>query len=404
MSNLQSETIAGIAKRSDRLDRFIRQIDRLEFGTLELHACGRSFTLNGEHPGPAGSLDIHRLNPLLRRLLLKGDLGLAEAYLEGDWSSPDLTGLMTLFARNQHRLNAVSGMSQLARLAMRGYHWYRRNTRKGSARNIMAHYDLGNDFYALWLDRGMTYSSAIFQHQDESLDSAQATKYTRLLDILEAQPGQRILEIGCGWGGLAIAAAERGIQVDAVTLSPAQLAWAERRIEERGLGDFVKLSLQDYRNLSGSYDHIVSIEMFEAVGEAYWSTYMEIVRRLLKPGGRAALQVITIAEQAFDNYRRNPDFIQRYIFPGGMLPTSTHLLEHAQGAGLQCLRDDGFGRDYAETLRRWQDNFNRNWGIIQAMGFDECFQRMWRYYLSYCEAGFLYGHIDLRQVLFARPG
>jgi cyclopropane-fatty-acyl-phospholipid synthase len=170
------------------------------------------------------------------------------------------------------------------------------------------------------------------------------------------------------------------------------------------LGDFVKLSLQDYRNLSGSYDHIVSIEMFEAVGEAYWSTYMEIVRRLLKPGGRAALQVITIAEQAFDNYRRNPDFIQRYIFPGGMLPTPTHLLEHAQGAGLQCLQDDGFGRDYAETLRRWQDNFNRNWGIIQALGFDERFRRMWRYYLSYCEAGFLSGHIDLRQVLFARPG
>lgn len=404
MSNLQSETIAWIAKRSDRLDRFIRQIDRLEFGTLELHVCGRSFTLNGEHPGPAGSLDIHRLNPLLRRLLLKGDLGLAEAYLEGEWSSPDLTGLLTLFARNQHRLNAVSGMSQLARLAMRGYHWYRRNTRKGSARNIMAHYDLGNDFYALWLDRGMTYSSAIFQHHGESLDSAQATKYTRLLDMLEAQPGQRILEIGCGWGGFAIAAAERGIQVDAVTLSPAQLAWAERRIEERGLGDFVTLSLQDYRNLSGSYDHIVSIEMFEAVGEAYWSTYMEIVRRLLKPGGRAALQVITIAEQAFDDYRRNPDFIQRYIFPGGMLPTSTHLLEHAQGAGLQYLRDDGFGRDYAETLRRWQDNFGRNWGIIQALGFDERFQRMWRYYLSYCEAGFLSGHIDLRQVLFARPG
>jgi cyclopropane-fatty-acyl-phospholipid synthase len=397
----QSLAILGIGKTNDRLDRFIKQIDRLEHGTLELTVNGRTYTLNGEHPGPAGRIEIHQFNSLLRRLFVTGDLGLAEAYIDGEWSSPDLTSLLLLLARNQQRLTGFSSMSRLARLLMRGYHWTRRNTRTGSARNIMAHYDLGNAFYAQWLDTGMTYSSAIFNRPNESLEEAQDNKYQRLLDMLDVKPGQHILEIGCGWGGFAVAAAQRGIQVDAITLSPAQLAWAERRVEALQLEQLIKLSLTDYRDLQGSYDHIVSIEMFEAVGERYWPTYMDTLQRLLKPGGRAALQVITINEQAYDGYRRNPDFIQRYIFPGGMLPTQTHLVQHARAAGMSCLDNAGFGLDYAETLRRWHAGFSANWDIIQALGFDERFRRTWRYYLSYCEAGFLSGHIDLRQVVLS---
>jgi cyclopropane-fatty-acyl-phospholipid synthase len=402
MSTL-NQAILGIGRGRDRLDRFIKRLDRLEYGSLELRIGGRSFTLNGEHLGPAGCIEIRHMDSVLRRLLLKGDLGLAEAYIDGAWSSPDLTGLLLLLARNQHRLADLAGRSRLVRLLMRVYHWSRRNSPAGSARNIQAHYDLGNAFYAQWLDSSMTYSSAIFSHPDESLESAQEHKYLRLLDLLEVKPGQRILEIGCGWGGFAVTAARQGIDVDGVTLSPSQLTWAQRRIDSLNLGDRVRLSLEDYRNLQGRYDHIVSIEMFEAVGEAYWSTYMEILMRLLKPGGRAALQVITIDESAFDNYRRNPDFIQRYIFPGGMLPTVSHLQGLARAAGLRCLDDAGFGAHYAETLRRWHDSFSRQ-STTLALAYDESFLRMWSYYLSYCEAGFRTGHIDLHQSLFENPG
>ena len=317
----QSQAIPGIGRGRDRLDRFIRKLDRLEAGTLELQIGARRFNLNGEQPGPAGRMEIQDFNALARRLLFKGDLGLAESFIYGEWSSPDLSGLLLLLARNQHRLRDLSTMSPLVRLLMRAYHWSRRNSRQGSSRNIRAHYDLGNAFYAQWLDTGMTYSSAIFRHPKEPLETAQDHKYDRLLGLLEARPGERILEIGCGWGGLAVAAARRGLNVDGVTLSPAQLQWARHRIDTLGLGDRVNLYLNDYRNLQGRYDHIVSIEMFEAVGEAYWSTYMQTLKRLLRPGGRAALQYITIAESGFEHYRRNPDFIQRYIFPGGMLPT-----------------------------------------------------------------------------------
>lgn len=404
MNSSSTQVINGVGKSTDRLDRFIKQIDRLEFGTLELQVSGRTYTLNGEHPGPSGRIEIHHLSRLLRRLFFNGSLGLAESYLNADWDSPNLTGLLLLLVRNRQRLSSTWGMSRLSRLAMRLYHWSRRNTVKGSARNIMDHYDLGNAFYAQWLDPGMTYSSAIFQHADESLESAQANKYDRILDLLQAKPGERILEIGCGWGGFAVTAAQRGISVDAITLSPAQLAWAERRVEALHLHDLISLSLTDYRELHGSYDHIVSIEMFEAVGEAYWSDYMETIKRNLKPGGRAALQVITIEQQAFAAYRRNPDFIQRYIFPGGMLPTAEHLSTLTESAGLEMMQDACFGQDYAATLHRWHDSFRKEWNTIQALGFDNRFRRLWSYYLSYCEAGFICRHIDLHQVLLHNPG
>jgi cyclopropane-fatty-acyl-phospholipid synthase len=267
----------------------------------------------------------------------------------------------------------------------------------------MAHYDLGNAFYAQWLDWGMTYSSGIFIEAGEGLESAQANKYQRILDLLDAKPGDRILEIGCGWGGFAVTAASQGMLVDGITLSQSQLAWAQRRVEALDLTDRVNLSLKDYRKLNGNYDHIVSIEMFEAVGEAYWSDYMDTLKANLKPGGRAALQVITIDDHQFESYRRTPDFIQRYIFPGGMLPADRHLRSLPQAAGLHVTRDDRFGLDYAKTLQLWRRNFAQSWETVRALGFDERFRRMWRYYLSYCEAGFKAGTIDLHQVLLTNP-
>jgi len=398
----QSQAIPRIGRAHDRLDRFIRRLDRLEYGTLELQIGARRFTLNGEQTGPAGRMEIHDFSAVVRRLLLKGDLGLAESYIDGEWDSPDLSGLLLLLARNQHRLSDLSRMSPLVRLLMRAYHWRRRNTRQGSSRNIRAHYDLGNAFYAQWLDAGMTYSSALFRHPEESLEAAQDHKYHRLLGLLEARAGDRILEIGCGWGGFAVTAARHGLNVDAVTLSPKQLEWARHRVGALGLGHRIKLSLCDYRNLQGRYDHIVSIEMFEAVGQAYWPTYMQTLKRLLRPGGRAALQIITIDDSKFENYRRNPDFIQRYIFPGGMLPTPTHVQEHARAAGLRCLQDGGFGMHYAETLQRWNSAFERTRSTLE-LAYDDHFLRMWRYYLSYCEAGFRAAHIDLHQTLLQNP-
>jgi cyclopropane-fatty-acyl-phospholipid synthase len=270
---------------------------------------------------------------------------------------------------------------------------------RGSRRNIQAHYDRGNDFYRLWLDPTMTYSSALFEGRECDLQEAQRRKYARLLALLGARPGQRVLEIGCGWGGFALEAARRGISVTGITLSREQLSLARRRVREAGLSGLVELRLQDYRSLACSYDHIVSIEMFEAVGEANWDTYTRTLKRCLKQGGRAAPQFITIDETAFESYRRRPDFIQRYIFPGGMLPSIERFGASVASSGLCMQRADAFGEDYARTLAEWHRRFLASEGEIAAMGFDRVFRRMWRYYLAYCEAGFRAGRIDLAQVL-----
>lgn len=282
-------------------------------------------------------------------------------------------------------------------------HGLNRNSRRGSRANIAFHYDLGNDFYRLWLDRSMTYSSAIFADPQEALAQAQVRKYRRLLDSLEAKPGDHILEIGCGWGGFAELAAREGYRITGLTLSREQLDFARQRIEAAGLSDRVELRLQDYRDLRGQFDHVVSIEMFEAVGEAYWSTYFDTVYRVLRPGGRAALQVITIDERVFDSYRRNADFIQLYIFPGGMLPSVSRFNRAAEQAGLRPGEQAFFGRDYAETLRRWHRQVVAHAEVLPALGYDERFLRTWRYYLSYCEAGFATGRTDLMQALLLKP-
>lgn len=334
------------------------------------------------------------------RILAGGDIGFAEAYRDGWLDSPDLTALLRLALRNEDALQ----LGRLGRWAARCWHKLRHlaraNSRRGSRRNIHAHYDIGNDFYRLWLDPGWTYSSAWFAG-DYSLPlaDAQARKYQRICEQLRLRPGMRVLEIGCGWGGFAEHAARLGVAVHGITISDAQLDFARRRLANEPL---VRLEHRDYRDLSGQYDAIVSIEMFEAVGERYWRGYFDTLRRCLKPGGQALAQSITIEESRFDAYRAGADFIQTFIFPGGMLPSRERFQRAAQQNGLACSNRLDFGADYAETLRRWRDAFEANLAAIRAQGFDEAFIRLWRLYLCYCEAGFDEGRIGVSQFLLER--
>lgn len=390
--------------------RILAQLDaRLQQGSLEVHTPdGRVLRAGGHAPGPDAVVRLRNWRPA-RRLAIGGNTALATSYIDGDWESPDLTSLFHLFSLNRNVMgNSVRG-TLLSRLFNSARHALRANSLEGSKRNIQFHYDLGNDFYAQWLDPSMTYSSAIFADWDNSLESAQMRKYRRLLDILEVQPGERILEIGCGWGGFAeLAARERGAMVTGVTLSREQLAYARARIASAGLSHQVQFQLTDYRDIDpaqhgGPFDHVVSIEMFEAVGEKYWQTYMDKVRDVLRPGGRAALQIITIDEAIFDAYRRGADFIQTYIFPGGMLPTLDRLKETVAAAGMVWQQQQGFGAHYARTLRLWLENFERALDENRLpAAFDERFQRIWRYYLTYCEGGFRGGGIDVQQIAFVK--
>jgi len=385
--------------------RIVDYLTRLREGSVQVSFGGaRRFEIKGREAGPASDMTIHRPVSLLRRLFWRGDLGFAESYMAGDWESETPAALLELFARNLDAYEKTESRHGLVRLASRARHWLNRNSRSGSRRNIAAHYDLGNDFYRQWLDGTMTYSAALFADANESLEVAQQRKYARILAMLGARPGQRILEIGCGWGGFAEYAARQGYRVTGLTLSREQLAYAQRRIDDAGLSERVDFRLCDYRDFDGVVDHIVSIEMFEAVGQEYWRTYFETLSQRLAPGGRAALQVITIDESQFEQYAANPGgFIQTYIFPGGMLPTKTHLVELGQSAGLS-MHDDmyPFGVDYADTLSCWFDAFGGCTEWLETRGYDERFRRMWRYYLAFCEAGFRSGDIDVVQVAFEK--
>ena len=340
---------------------------------------------------PRALLRLHRWRAV-RRLLFSGELGFAEAFIEGDWSSPDLPGFLGLMDNNAASLASVRGLA-LARLLARLRHLARRNTKRGSRRNIAAHYDLGNDFYACWLDRDMSYSSAIYRDSAMSLEQAQAAKQARILELLELSGGESILEIGCGWGGLAEAMLRRGAGVTALTLSPAQRDYARARLADAG--DRVAVRLQDYRDVSGSYDRIVSVEMIEAVGEENWPIYFRCLRDRLKPDGTAVLQAITLEESRFDTYRSGTDFIQRYIFPGGMLPTRTVMRREAARVGLVCEELETFAASYARTLAAWNERFQAAWPNIAALGYSDRFHRLWTYYLAYCRAGFTMGGIDV---------
>lgn len=368
---------------------------RLHCGTLTVVLPnGQSMTWQTRNPGPIATLRLHRWR-VLRRLLVHGDIGFAEAYMDGDWTSPDVTALIALAARNQAAIPGADGGRWPVRLLHHWQHRARANTPAGSRRNIEQHYDLGNAFYARWLDAGMSYSSALFQRPAQSLEAAQAAKQDRVLQLLDVQQGHRVLEIGCGWGGLAERLAAAGCHVTAVTLSPSQHAFAQARLAQAGLADRVDLRLQDYRGIEGSYDRIVSIEMLEAVGEAWWPTWFGLLRSCLRAGGVAVFQTIMIDDARFESYRRSADFIQRYIFPGGMLPSPRALRAQIARAGLAELEMETFGDSYARTLSLWQQRFQAAWPDIAASGFPARFKRMWEYYLAYCEAGFRAGSVDV---------
>jgi cyclopropane-fatty-acyl-phospholipid synthase len=383
----------------------------IRHGTLGITLPDGSVHLvDGGAPGPSAELAIHdRRLPL--RLLAGGNVALAEAYVDGMWSSPDLAAVMRLAAANEAELQRLLSGNRWARIAGWIAHRLRRNSRRGSRRNISAHYDLGNDFYAAWLDPTMSYSSAVFADAPaEKLPLAQARKVEMLCRALALKPGSQLLEFGCGWGFFAeTAAREFGAQVLAITLSREQFQAARRRVFEAGLAERVQVRLADYREVTGRFDAIAAVEMIEAVGERYWPTFFATVRERLVPGGLAGIQAITIDERIWPDYRRNPDFIQRHVFPGGMLPTKTLLRDHARRAGLEAAGEAWFGASYAETLARWRTAFLAAWPRIEALppsptgrAFDARFRLLWEYYLSYCETGFRAGWTDVGQLVLRR--
>jgi cyclopropane-fatty-acyl-phospholipid synthase len=379
-----------------------RYLKAAQVGTLTVQLPSR-VTLHhkGSRPGPEAALIMRRWRALWR-MMFGGSLGLARAYIDNDCRSPDIRALLDFGMQNEEFLIKSAPGSRRTRVLERLRLLRRANTRRGSRRNIAAHYDLGNDFYALWLDRGMNYSSALFRHETQTLEEAQDSKLQRIVDLLEVEPGQRVLEIGCGWGPLAERLITRhGASVTGLTLSAEQLAFAQARLRGRAPAADCDLRLQDYRDVDGRYDRAVSIEMIEAVGECYWPIYFDKLRRSLSDTGFAVLQAITIAESRFANYRRRPDFIQRYIFPGGMLPTLDIIRREATRAGLRLIESQSFGASYAKTLAEWRRRFLRAWPEIETLGFDDRFRRMWEYYLSYCEVGFAAGAIDVSLLKFA---
>jgi cyclopropane-fatty-acyl-phospholipid synthase len=364
---------------------------------------GRIFRAKAKGPGPVAQIDVH--NPdVFARLIREGDLGFCDAYLDQWWSTPDLMAFMDLIhADNDELYDGFPGMA-FVRAYEKMRFWLQRNTKKQAKKNISYHYDLGNDFYSEWLDDTMTYSSAKFETGQESLEKAQIAKYASMVDLMGVKPGDHVLEIGCGWGGFAeYAAKERGLRVTGLTISQEQLKYAQERMKRAGVEDMVELKLQDYRDETGHYDGIASIEMFEAVGEKYWPTYFDTVRERLKPGKQATLQIITIQDKRYEIYRKGVDFIQKYIFPGGMLPSPSVLRQEVRKAGLDVVDSIEFGESYSQTLRRWHDAFNDRWDRIIDMGFDDRFRRMWNFYLCSCAATFHSGNCDVTQITIQRP-
>lgn len=365
---------------------------------------GRRFRLTGERPGLVAEIVIHN-NDLFARLIREGDLGFCDAYLEGWWSTPDLQAFLDLVQAPANNVvnDGFPGMGVIRAYEKLRF-WLQSNSRRQARKNIRHHYDLGNDFYRLWLDDSMTYSSALFRSGQESLEQAQMQKYASMVDQMGAVPGDHVLEIGCGWGGFAeYAAAQRGLKVTALTISQAQHDYAVDRIARAGLADRVQIKLQDYRDERGQYDGIASIEMFEAVGEKYWPTYFQTLRKCLKPGKNATLQIITVPDHRWSAYKRGVDFIQKYIFPGGMLPAPFRLHEEAGRAGLEVSGSMEFGESYSQTLRRWHETFNARWDDIAAKGFDDRFRRMWNFYLTSCAGAFRGGNCDVTQFTVTRP-
>jgi cyclopropane-fatty-acyl-phospholipid synthase len=363
---------------------------------------GRRFRAKGADPFPVAEIHINNAD-LFARLIRDGDLGFSDAYLDDWWSTPDLQAFMDVVHANEDIYDSFPGMGLVRKYESLRF-WLQRNSKKQARKNISYHYDLGNDFYKLWLDDTMTYSSALFEDgPQQSLEAAQTAKYASMVDQMGVEPGDHVLEIGCGWGGFAeYAAKERGLKVTCLTISKEQFKYAKERIEKAGLSDLVDLKLQDYRDERGVYDGIASIEMFEAVGEKYWPSYFNTLRDRLKPGKLATLQIITVQDRRWKVYKRGVDFIQKYIFPGGMLPSPTVLRQQVEKAGLAVEKSIEFGKSYNLTLRRWHETFNEKWDDIAAMGFDERFKRMWNFYLTSCASTFDSGNCDVTQITVKR--
>ena len=390
--------------RSFPVRLFLGALSRLKKGGIEIQLPGGDKQLVGCKEEAATEYPfarwIIRDETAVSRILRRGDLGFAEGYMEGEWDTPQLLDLLRVLDANRDELRGVEAGKWLARMADALYHWRRRNSKSRSRENISYHYDLGNDFYRLWLDETMTYSAAVFTSKDQSLESAQREKYRRLREPLELTADSHLLEIGSGWGGFAIEAVKAtGCRVTSITLSTEQLEEARARAQTAGVADRIDFRLQDYRDVEGRFDAIASCEMFEAVGEEYWPSYFRCIRDRLKVGGRAALQVITIDDADFNEYRKGVDFIQRYIFPGGMLPSPEVFDRVSAAAGLRQTARSFHGADYAETLRRWDERVLAARNAIRAQGFDERFLRMWHYYLKYCETGFRNSRTDVMQVV-----
>ena len=374
------------------------------FGGLDIGLPGgQRLRIGGEEPGPHAHIDIRDYRGL-KRVLSSAGVGFAEGYMAGEWDTPDLHALLEAISLNFDRVAGKFKGNPFMRMMHAIGHAMNANTRSGSKRNIEAHYDLGNAFYEKWLDPTLSYSSALYDEANQPLEQAQTNKYAALARRLELAPDHHVLEIGCGWGGFAeFAAKEVGAKVTGVTISPAQFEFAKRRMFEKGLAERADIRLVDYRDVTGAFDRVASIEMFEAVGERYWPAYFGKIREVLTSGGRAGLQIITIRDDLFASYRGHVDFIQRYIFPGGMLPSEARLQQETRRAGLEWKGIDRFGPDYARTLAEWADRFQHAWRDITPLGFDERFRRLWHYYLSYCRAGFITGRTDVVQLTLGAP-
>jgi cyclopropane-fatty-acyl-phospholipid synthase len=397
-----NETLPGYLPASAKL--LYRVLTNIDTGVLTFTSPeGNTTTFKGVHDGPHADLRFADWD-VAKEVLKSAEIGLSECYRDHRLFTSNLTAFLILCALNQRALEKVFYGKPLVALFFRIKHLLRSNTRSGSKRNISAHYDLSNDFYKLWLDPTMTYSAAIFSGDYTlPLEIAQTAKYERILQLLDPKPGETILEVGCGWGGFAEHAAKtRRVKVHGITLSREQLAFAKTRIAAAGIADKASFELIDYRDVTAHYDHVVSIEMFEAVGERFWPTYFKAVHDRLKPGGRAVVQTITIDEAAFTRYRATSDFIREYIFPGGMLAPVNRFVSDAKHAGLEAGEPYLFGKDYAETLRRWLQGVNAQAEKIKPLGFDEKFLQIWRFYLCYCEAGFESGRTDVMQVMLTR--
>ena len=400
------ESIAGSPQDTPRGVRTVLELAARNwlFGGLDIALpSGQRLMIGGKEPGPQARLEIKDYRGL-RRVLSSAGVGFAEGYMAGEWDTPDLHALLEALSLNFDRVTDHFRANPFMRMVHAVGHALNANTRAGSRRNIEAHYDLGNAFYEKWLDPTLSYSSALFERANQPLEEAQTNKYAALARRLELGPDHHVLEIGCGWGGFAeFAAKQIGARVTGVTISPAQFEFARRRMFENGLAERTDIRLVDYRDVTGAFDRVASIEMFEAVGERYWPAYFSKIREVLKDGGRAGLQIITIRDDLFASYRAQVDFIQRYIFPGGMLPSEARLQQEAARAGLDWKGVEHFGADYARTLQEWADRFQKAWRDISPMGFDERFHRLWNFYLSYCRAGFITGRTDVVQLTLGAP-